>query len=144
MVAAAGGNIPALVKQLQDRDRELKTIDAKLAKPIVMPDRDVLKAALELRKGQWRDVLRGPHIAQARMVLQHLIDLPIRIHNQPKQKWMTQTRPGGLLVGLIQKVASPPRHGDSYQIQNVASPVPASWNQIVPWLRQIDRLRLAA
>jgi hypothetical protein len=40
------------VKQLQDRDRELKTIDAKLAKPVVMPDRDVLKAALELREGQ--------------------------------------------------------------------------------------------
>ena len=25
----------------------------------------------------------------------------------------------------------------------LASPMPASWNQIVPWLRQIDGLRVA-
>lgn len=75
-------------------------------------------AALELRRSQWRDLLRGPHVQQARLILQHLIDLPIRIPNQPapkfirrgKQhdgKWLAKTRPGGLLVGLVQSLAFP-------------------------------------
>lgn len=34
-----------------------------------------------------------------RLILHHLSDLPIRIHNEPAPKWMTQTRPGRLLVG---------------------------------------------
>ena len=62
-------------------------------------------------------------MAQARLVLQHLIELPgIRIANQPVPKyitkgdtwvtdnigkWTAQTRPGGLLVKLVQSVASP-------------------------------------
>jgi len=93
---ALGGDIPSLAKALTERDKALKSIDAKLAKPVVLPDRDVLKAALEFRKGEWRDVLRGRHVAQARLILQHLIDLPIRIPNAPAPKWMTKTRPGRL------------------------------------------------
>jgi hypothetical protein len=77
------------------------------------------------------------------------MDLPITIHNQPvpkyikkgdtrgvesthkweNGKWVAAVRPNGLLVGLI---------------QNLASPMPASWNQIVPWLREIDALRQEA
>ena len=72
-----------------------------------MPNRDALRAALALRAGQWKDILRSDHIDQARLVLQHLITLPIVFHNQPKPKWLTQTKPGGLTVGLIQSVASP-------------------------------------
>ena len=106
---AAGGDIPALVQALQARERKRKALDAQLAKPSVLPERDVLRAALQLRERQWRDVLRGPHIQQARRVLQRLIDLPIQIRrdlNKPP-KWVTQARPGGLLVGLIRSVASP-------------------------------------
>ena len=107
---AAGGDIPALVKELQKRDKELKALDVKLARPVLaMPEREGLREALRLRGGQWRDVLRGPHVAQARLVLQHLIELPIQIrwdHNTPP-KWATKSRPGGLLAGLIQNVASP-------------------------------------
>ena len=32
------------------------------------------------------------------MVLQHLIDLPIRVLNEPKPKWVAAARPEGLLV----------------------------------------------
>ena len=113
-----------------ERDRSLKSLDAKLSEPVVAPDRDVLTAALRLRGGQWRDVLREPHIAQARLVLQHLIELPLKIRwdeNHPPSyikkgdtrgtenigKWMTQTRPGGMLVGLIQNVAS---QGDTRKV----------------------------
>ncbi len=119
---ATGGDIPALAAALQERDRRLKALDAKLAKPVVVPDREVLRAALHLRGTQWRDVLRGQHIQQARLVLQHLIDLPIKVLNQPVPtfikpgdvrgterigKWAVNTRPGGMLVGLVQNVASP-------------------------------------
>jgi hypothetical protein len=41
------------------------------------------------------------------MVLQHLIDLPIRIHNEPKPKWIAGVRRNGLAVVLIQNVVSP-------------------------------------
>ena len=55
--------------------------------------------------------------------------LPIRIHNKPAPRWMTKTRPGGLLVGLI---------------QSVASLMPASWNHIVEWLGLLEGLRRAS
>jgi hypothetical protein len=138
---AAGGDIPALAAALSERDKRLKAMDARLAKPtIAPPDREVLRAALQLREGQWRDVLRSRHIPQARLVLQHLIDLPIKILNQAVPsyitkgdtrgteniKWTAQTRPGGMLVGLVQNVAS---HGTP------------SWNQILTSLRALDLLR---
>lgn len=123
VVAAAGGmEVQELVDQLTTRQRKLKALDAQLAKPVVIPDREMLRAALELRRRDWRKILRSPaHLQQARLILQHLIDLPIKIHNDPVPayikksvanhkrtgKWSTQTRPGGLLVGLIQNVASP-------------------------------------
>ena len=89
-------------------DKRLKVIDAKLGRAVVLPAREILQAALELRSADWRSALRGPHIAQARVVLQHLLDLPIRIHNAPKPKWLAAVRPEGLIV-LVQAVASPTR-----------------------------------
>ena len=53
-----------------------------------------------------RDILRGPHVAQARLVLQDLIDLPIKVINQPVPKWIAAVKPEGLTVG-IQSVPSP-------------------------------------
>jgi hypothetical protein len=106
---AHGGDIPALAAALAERDKRLKKLDAILAKPVALPpDREVLCAALRLREGEWRDVLRGPHIAQARVVLQHLMNLPIKVLNQPVPsyitrgdtrgtegiKWGAETRPG--------------------------------------------------
>jgi hypothetical protein len=126
---AAGGELASLVKALTERDQRLKQLDKQIAKPAEMPDREVLKAALELRTGQWRNVLRSRHVAQARLVLQHLIDLPIKVLNEPKPHyikkgdtrgiWRAQTRPGGLLVGLIQNVASPDGSGASLRGANV-------------------------
>jgi hypothetical protein len=46
---AAGGDIPALVQAPQARERKLNALDAQLAKPSVLPERDVLRAALQLR-----------------------------------------------------------------------------------------------
>ena len=97
---------PLFAAALQERDKRLKVVTAELAKPVDAPDRETLKAALELRTADWRDILRGPHVAQARLVLQHLIELPINVINQPVPKWIAAVKPGGLTVG-IQSVASP-------------------------------------
>lgn len=127
---AAGGDIPSLAEALKARDRALRDIDAKLAAPVEMPDRDVLRAALELRTADWRGILRGPHVEQARLVLQHLLDLPIRgLFNEPKPKWVAAARPEGLAVGLV---------------QSVASPIYASWNQLYLWMRAVDSMRWTA
>jgi hypothetical protein len=48
------------------------------------------------------------------MVLQHLIDLPIQVHNEPMPKWLAAARPEGLGVGLIQSVASPSGNSNLY------------------------------
>jgi hypothetical protein len=85
-------------------------------------DRETLRAALTLRERQWRDVLRSKHVAQARLVLQHLFDLPFRVwsvHDAPPHiqrmavergyvRCSAKTRNNGLLAGLVQSVASPP------------------------------------
>ena len=54
--------------------------------------------------------------------------LPMRVFNDPKPHWMTYTRGTGLLAGLV---------------QTMASLMPASWNQIVSWIRQIAALQAA-
>ena len=109
---AAGGDIPALAKALAARDRRRTALDAKLARPAPeRPDRARLRAALALRGREWRATLRDRRYVQpARVVLQHLVQLPIeidRVSFGPPPRWATQTRPGGLLVGLIQTGMSP-------------------------------------
>jgi hypothetical protein len=129
---AKGGDIPALADALRMRDEKLKKLDGKLSIPIVLPDRDQLRAALEQRVGDWRTILRGPHVTQARMVLQHLLVLPINIvpnpnveyrdtpgvlYGDPRQaKWVAAAKGSGLTVGLIQKLASPTGPGHSYLV----------------------------
>ena len=59
------GKLVELLRRATERDKALKSLDAKLATPVVLPNREVLKAALEFRKDEWRDLLRGPHVAQS-------------------------------------------------------------------------------
>ena len=113
---AIGGDIPALVQALRARDNALKALDARLARPAETPDREALRDALEQRRRDWRAVLRGQHVAPARLVLQHLLELPLRIMNEPAPRWVTQARPGGLLAG-IQNLASPRGCEDSRRWQ---------------------------
>jgi DNA invertase Pin-like site-specific DNA recombinase len=140
-----GGDLPALVVALTDRDKQLKSLDARLAQPKPEPlDRETLRAALELRGQEWRGVLRSKHISQARLVLQHLIELPFQVwsfHDAPphirkeleargvkgqvgrgkqvKEVWCgAKTRANGLTTGLVQSVASPPRYPDLYLLVN--------------------------
>src|SRR5882724_3516168 len=103
----AGGDIPALAAALRERDARLRTLDRRLSQRVEPLDKQALRAALELRRGDWRGLLRGPHVAQARQVLQACVELPMRVFNDPKPRWMTYTRGTGLLAGLVQTMASP-------------------------------------
>ena len=78
------------------------------------------------------------------MILQHLIDLPIRIMNTPAPKfikrarhhhgkWVAQTRPGGMLVGPVQSVAS---HSVSS-----SNPDPRSWLELSRDVERFARIR---
>jgi len=44
---------------------------------------------VEARSAQWRDVLRGPHVGRTRLVLQHLMALPLRVLNPPVPPYIT-------------------------------------------------------
>jgi site-specific DNA recombinase len=89
---AAGGDIPALVEKLKERDQALKRLDARLACPIVMPDREQLRAGLDARCQEWRAILRNQHVGPARTVLQHLVALPIRVHNEPMPDYIKRKK----------------------------------------------------
>ena len=117
-VAVGGEDIPSIVKMLKDRDKRLRVLDAKLsAEP---PDRAKLREALEQRRQDWRAILRS-NVAQARVVLQQLIALPLVVEAEPVPsyikegdhrgwEWLAKARPYGLLVGLtptVHDVVSP-------------------------------------
>ena len=55
---AEGGDIPALVALLEDRDQELKLPVPQLA-PRQTPDREPLRLALEQRVVEWRGIRRA-------------------------------------------------------------------------------------
>jgi hypothetical protein len=98
-IAAGGGDIPALVAMLKERDRKLKLLDARLDDRS-RPNREALRAALEQRVTEWRKILRS-HTRQARMVLQQVMLGPITLHDEAgRPSWLGQPRPAGLLAGI--------------------------------------------
>jgi hypothetical protein len=94
------------------------------------PNVEQLRHALEERCEQWTMDLRAP-TEVARTVLRRLIG-PILLWDDTGTaellRWDAETKTD-LLDGIV---------------LHMASPMPASWNQIGPWLRQIDALRRAA
>jgi hypothetical protein len=112
---------------------------------------------LELRGVEWRKVLRGPHIKQARLVLQHLTALPMVITNQPLPKhikkgdlrgsenvwkWSGSTRPGGLLVGVVQSMAFPTGFGAAGALQRSARKQDSNSSAVVVCTKLSSRSRL--
>src|SRR5437773_11453188 len=112
----------------------MRALDARLRAPREAPNVERLRAALEQRAAEWKADLRAePKIA--RLMLRRLID-PITLWPLPRPdfiRWEAPTKAVGLLDGIE----------DAPSIW-LASPTAASWNQILPWLRQIDGLRPAA
>lgn len=122
----AGGQIEELVSALKERKRRLTALDLSLRSET--PDRERLRAAWEQRITDWRDVLRQ-QTRQGRQVLRQvvgpiqvrpfdegggtffeptrLVDAEGWIRQDDTPWWEAPVKPEGLLVGLIQSLASP-------------------------------------
>src|SRR5262249_752051 len=95
-------------------------LDRRLASMTKLPDRDELRAALERRCANWRNVLRSPaHVADARLVIRQMLgslvvwvpptsDYPESdrrgkegITHQSTCALIVEIRPGGLCAGFL-------------------------------------------
>ena len=112
LVESIAKGVPAesIAEAIQDRDRQIRKLEARLREPREAPDRDKLRAALEQRTASWLEDLRGATNV-ARLVLRRLIG-PITMHTEPAPpwvvRWRAQTKPD-LIVGLAPSnwIASP-------------------------------------
>ena len=116
-----GGSIPQLVDEMKSINLRLRDVRCRL-EPREQQDRERLRAALEQRVDEWREILR-PNPAQGRQLLKHVIgpimlwvgqasDLAIAHAAEPRDqrgrenltpgdlRWEADVRPEGLLVGL--------------------------------------------
>ena len=134
LVKSIAAGVPAntVAPAIRERETAIAKLDVQLLKPRQLPpDIERLRDALTQRAAEWKSELRGqPQIA--RLVLRRFID-PIVLHNPTALSpawiaWEAAFKPA-LLDGLAVLVASL---------------MPASWNHITTWLRQIEALRRAA
>jgi hypothetical protein len=92
-----------------------------------------LKELLRAKAEEWQALLRK-HAPIARQMVRKLVEG--RIVFTPDREGRRYTfLATGTLANFFSGIVCP---------QGLASPMPASWNRIVPWLRQIDGLRQAA
>lgn len=101
---AKGVPADAVAEAIRERERQIKTLDARIAAPRVAPNRERMRQALEKRAADWKSELRQePHIA--RLVLRRLIG-PIvlwdeNLHPRPSfVKWNAMTKFDGLFDGV--------------------------------------------
>jgi hypothetical protein len=87
---------------------------------------------LEAKFDDWRGVLHR-QAPTARQILKKLLDGKITF--TPKNEGYYEFEADGVLTKMLVGVTHP---------SMVTSPMPASWNQIASWLKQIDNLRQAA
>jgi hypothetical protein len=113
---------------------QLELIDAQAnTKPA---DRVTLEAKIAKVTRDWRSVLRK-HAPQARQIIAKLLHGRLSIVPERRNGDRGFRVSGaGSSLRFFREISEIP-------LQAVASPMPASWNQIVPWLRQMDELRAA-
>jgi hypothetical protein len=131
------GEAPAsIVAAIRERELEIARLEARLRTPREPPNIERLREALTQRATEWRAALRSePKVA--RLLLRRLIgplelyDASLPEHQMPDFIKADAEVRTGLIDGLA-------------EIQHVASPISASWNQLKGWLRAVDGLRRAA
>jgi hypothetical protein len=95
-------------------------------------DRNAIEGEVRRYVDTWRGLLTK-HVSDGRQLLREALAGPLRF--TPVER--TYRFDGEVSIGhLLAGVVGLPTVG--------SSPTPASWNQIVPWLRQIDGLRQVA
>jgi hypothetical protein len=114
--------------------RVAKSEAAKLSTPTVDPD--VLERELLKRLEDWRGLL-SRHVPQARQILRKLLPEPLRFTPSGDRVDGYFSFEGAAALGRLLS-------GRGGHPNLMASLMPASWNQIAGWLKQIDTLRRAA
>jgi hypothetical protein len=132
------GPVPALLDAIRDRERQRETLTRELAGLQAAGqhiDWTKVESDLRAKLADWQGLLQR-HVPQARQILKKLLAGPIQFSpvREAGQRYYTFRAP----IGLDRLIA-----GTVGCATTVASLMPASWNQIVPWLRQIDGLRAA-
>jgi hypothetical protein len=167
---AAGGECAPLIARIKtserervELDRELAALEARAESVVTI---ETMRKAIDRLLLEWRQaLLEAPkNVALARQVVQKLVDRRIEFvpAERDEEAGMLITVPGSLVrpvaiainrdeATVAQTVDSrpPEQSAGSWSesgscAQGVASLMPASWNQIVAWLRQIDGFRRAA
>jgi hypothetical protein len=134
---AEGGSVATLLQAIRDQERRLDRIRAELEdldRPRVVPLSLAQLMGLARKKAEeWQALLRK-HAPIARQMVRKLVEG--RILFTPDREARRYTfRMSGTLANFFSGIVCP---------QALASLMPASWNQIAPWLQQIDGLRRAA
>ncbi len=130
--AASVGPSPAVKSGIKAIDRELSALDQA---DVTDVERTRLEAIARKHAADCAGLLKK-HPAQGRSILAKV--LRSKLEFKPERLGQT----GRALPGprVHRPAADRTRPGVS---RAGTSPMPASWNQIVPWLRQIDGLRAA-
>lgn len=141
---AAGGDVPFLVAQLRATDDRRREIAARLrvveTTVAGLNPRTVL-ADLRTMLADWRSLMFGEPV-QARGIVRQLIVGKLELAPDADRRGFTFSGTGTLEPFLRRVI--PGFSADVPVPQNGTSPMPASWNQIVAWLKQIDAVRQAA
>jgi len=124
----------AIATVVKEHQSEIARLEVKLRAPRPMqPNIDRLREALTQHAEQWKADLRAePKIA--RLLLRRLVE-PLVLHD-------ASTRPKSIPFEIAAKPAL--LDGLATSHLHVASLMPASWNQVASWLKQIDSLHQAA
>jgi hypothetical protein len=64
--ASAAGDVQALAMAIRSRNDRLAVVTKALKAPVVNSEAQALREALQARRSDWKDVLRGQHIEAAR------------------------------------------------------------------------------
>jgi hypothetical protein len=130
LAAAGGGNLATLAGAMGEHEARQRRLETELA-GLTAQQRtfDPAKAQkwIEDRLVNWKRLLRNNR-EQGRQVLQNVLTDRLSSDGLTFRGTATLER---ILSGGF---------GGNY----VASPMPASWNRVVPWLRTVDQLRRAA
>jgi hypothetical protein len=135
---ANGGDLPSIVDGLRDRETQREDLRRRLTaarRAATDGSRAQLPALLRAKLTDWTGVLHR-QIPQARQALKKMLhgSLVFAPKDDGQQRYYELTG-NGTLERILASIANP---------ISVAFPAPASWNQVVAWLQQIDGLRRAA
>ena len=100
-------------------------------------DRAAIEATVQTEVARWRTRLSTESVEDGRTLLREVLTTPLVFTPEGKgYRFRERVATGELIAGAV--------NGDLGLPTKVASPMPASWNHIVAWLKQIDAVRQAA